>query len=77
MMEHIFHHTLNTLSQIDLEKNNNHNNINQVISETTNNLNIYENHRKRQLVNSTELVRNSGPLNTTLPALPILYTPLP
>ena len=76
-MEHFFHHTLNTLSLIDLENNNNHNNINQVFSETTNNINFYENHRKRQPVNSTELIQNSDPLNTTLPVLPILNKPLP
>ena len=57
-------HTVRTLSLIDLEKNYNAKNNNEVINDTTNNTNIYENHRTRQPVNSAELTLNSDPLNT-------------
>ena len=44
---------------------------------TTNNTHIYQNHQHRQPVVSTELTENSDPLNTTLPTLPNVKTPLP
>ena len=37
---------------------------------------IYQNHQHRQTVISTELTQDSDSLNTTLPKLPILNTPL-
>ena len=67
-------HTVN--SSIDLEdhgQNTTRNNNTTTAKETTNNTNIYKNQR----VNSTELTQNSDPLNTTLPNLPIVNTPLP
>ena len=71
--------TVNTL--IDLEdhgQNENRNNYNNNIADdTTNNTNIYENHQHRPPANSTELTQNSDPLNTTLPTLPNINTPLP
>ena len=72
-------HTVNTL--IDLEskdhnKNQNNNN-NNITSNTTNNTHNYQNHQHRQPVNSTELTQNSDPLNTVVPTLPIMTTPLP
>ena len=37
----------------------------------------YQNQQNRQPVNSTELTQNSDPLNTTLPQIPNINTPLP
>ena len=37
---------------------------------------IYQNHPHRQPVISTEIAKNSNPLNTTLPTLPNVNTPL-
>ena len=57
------------------DNNNNHNiNHDDTVKDTTNNKNIYENHR--QPVNSTELAYNSYPLNTNIPPLPNINTPL-
>ena len=38
---------------------------------------MYQNHQNRQLVNSTEITQSSDPLNTTIPHLPNVNTPLP
>ena len=69
-------HTINTLSVIDLDKNNykknnnnNNNNNKEVINDTFHNTNNYENHRNRKPVNSTELTQNFDAINTTLPLL--------
>ena len=57
-------HTVNNISLIDLENNNNNDknndntNNHEVINPTVNNKNIYENHRSRQPANSTELTQN-------------------
>ena len=74
--------TVNTL--IDLEDNNpnnnannNHNNNNFYPTTNTKDTHIYQNHLHRQPLNSTELSQNSDPLNTTLPILPNVNTPLP
>ena len=40
-------------------------------------MHIYQKHQKRQPVNLTELTQNSDPLNTTMPILPNVNTPLP
>ena len=72
-------HTVNTL--IDLEdngQNNNPNNDNNLVTnDTASNTNIYQNHQHKQLVKLTKLTQNSDPLNTTLPTLPNVNTPLP
>ena len=70
-------HTVNSLSPIDPEKNNNENNNNEIIDVTTNNKNIYESHGTKQPVNSNVLTQISDPLNTTLPLLSNINTPLP
>ena len=72
-------HTVKTISLTDLENNNNNinNNNHEVINDTANNTIIYESHRNRQPVKSTELTQSSDPLNTTLPLLPNINTPLP
>ena len=79
MMKLFSSHTVNTL--IDLEDNGQNNNQtndkNHVTNDTTSNTNIYQNHRQRQPVISTELTQNSDQLNTTLPTLPNVNTPLP
>ena len=75
-------HTVNTLNDLEEnDQNNNHNNNNndKNINATTNitdNTHIYQNHQYRQPVNSTELTQNSDPLNTTIPILPNVNTPL-
>ena len=68
-------HTVNTL--IDLEDSYQNNNINTNNNSTTGNTHIYQNHQHRQPVNSTELTQNLDPLNTTIPILPNINTPLP
>ena len=75
-------HRVNTL--IDLEDNNpnnnannNHNNKNIYPTTNTKDTHIYQNHLHRQPVISTELSQNSDPLNTTMPILPNVNTPLP
>ena len=76
-------HTVNTL--VDLEdndqnnnqNNNKNNNNNNSTTNTTDSIHTYQNHQHRQPVNSTELTRNSDPLNTTIPILPNVNTPLP
>ena len=71
-------HTVNTL--IDLEDNdqiNNYNNNKNNTNDTTNNTNIYQNTQNRQPIHSTELIQISDPLNTYLPTLPNVNTPLP
>ena len=65
-------HTVNTL--IDLEDNNQNNNT---TTTTIENTNIYQNHQYRQPVNSTEWTQNLNPINTTMPPLPNVNTPLP
>ena len=76
-------HTVNTLIHLeDNDQNNNHNNnnINTNNNATTNitdNTHIYQIHQYRHPVNSTELTENSDPLNTTIPILPNVNTPLP
>ena len=77
MMEHFSSHTVNTLSLFDLENKNNHKNNIGAIKHATNNTNFYENHRSREPVKSTELTQNLDPLNTTLPLIPKINTPLP
>ena len=67
--------TLNTL--IDLEDTDQNNNQNNYTTNTTDNTHIYQNHQHRQPVNSTELTQNSNSLNTTIPPLPNVNTPLP
>ena len=71
-------HAVNTI--IDLEsndQNNEHNNNNNVTNNTTDNTHFYQNHQHRQPVNSNEMTQNSDLLNTTLPTLPNVNTPLP
>ena len=72
-------HKVNTLIDLaDNDKNNNkNNNKNTNINSTTDITNIYQNHYHRQPLNSTELTQNSDPLNTTIPKLPNVNTPLP
>ena len=70
-------HTVNTLSLIDLENHGNNNNHTDTIYDSNDNKNLYENHRHRQTVISTDFAQNSIPLNTTLPALPNINKPLP
>ena len=70
-------HTVNRLSLIDPQNNNNKNNNNEVIGVTTNNTDIYESHGTKQPVNTNVLTQNSDPLNTTLPLLSNINTPLP
>ena len=65
-------HTVNTL--IDLEDKDQNNNTTTNSTEKTN---IHQNHQHRQPVNTTELTQNSNPLNTTIPPLPNVNTPLP
>ena len=48
-----------------------------IIQLHTDSMGNYQNHRNRQPVNSTELTQKSDPLNTALPQLPIINTPLP
>ena len=64
--------TVNTL--IDLDDNNQNNNS---TTNTTETKNIYQNYQYIQHVNSTELTQNSNPLNTIIPPLTNVYTPLP
>ena len=40
-------------------------------------MHIYQNHQHKQPVNSTELAQSSNPINTTIPILPNVNTPLP
>ena len=72
-------HTVNTLIDLkDYGQNNNQKKNNNIVSnDTTNNTNIYQNQQHRQTVNSTELTQNSDPINTTLPKLTNVKTPLP
>ena len=71
--------TVNTLIDLeDNDQNNNQNNKNNTNNiSTTDNTHIYQNHQHRQPVNSTELTQNSDPINTTIPILPNINTPLP
>ena len=70
---------VNTLIDLeDNDQNNNQNNKNNTNNiSTTDNTHIYQNHQHRQPVNSTELTQNSDPINTTIPILPNISTPLP
>ena len=72
-------HTLNTLNDLEDNGRNNNQNIdnNNFTTYTTNNTIINQNCQHRQPVNSTELTKNSDPLNTTLPTLPNVNTHLP
>ena len=72
-------HTVNKFTDIERnDQNNNHNNNNNnVTNNITDNTHIYQSHQHRQPMNSTELTQNSAPLNTTLPTLPNVNTPLP
>ena len=72
-------HTVTTLIDLDDngQTNNQPNDNNHVTNDTSNNKIIYQNNQHRQLVNSTELTKNSDSLYTTLPALPNVNTPLP
>ena len=75
-------HTVNTLIDLgDNDQNNNQSNNNNTnnnsTTNTTDSTHIYQNHQHRQPVNSTELTQNSDPLNTNMPILPNLNTPLP
>ena len=67
-------HAVNTVIDLE-EKNNNNTNYHDVYNTTDTHL--YQNHQNRQPVNSTELTQNSDPLNTTIPPLPNVNTPLP
>ena len=71
-------HTVNSLIDLDEnDQNNNQNNNNHVNNNSTiNNTNNYQNNQHRQPVNSTELTQNSDPVNTTIPILPNINTPL-
>ena len=73
---------MNTL--IDLEhndqinnQNNNNKDKNSSTANTTDNMHIYQNHQHRQPVISMELTQNTDPLNSTMPILPNVNTPLP
>ena len=69
-------HAVNTI--VDLEENNNNNNNTTYQTINTNtDTHLYQNHRTKQPINSTELTQNSDPLNTTIPTLPNVNTPLP
>ena len=75
-------YTVNTLIDLgDNDQNNNQSNNNNTnnnsTTNTTDSTHIYQNHQHRQPVNSTELTQNSDPLNTNMPILPNLNTPLP
>ena len=65
-------HAVNTI--IDLEENNKNS---YQTTNTTTDTHVYQNHQNRQPRNSTELTQNSDPLNTTIPPLPNVKTPLP
>ena len=69
-------HAVNTL--IDLDTNDqqtiDNSNNTQTTTDITGN---HCNHQNRHHVNSTELTQNSDPLNTALPQLPNINTPLP
>ena len=71
--------TVNTW--IDLENNDqnskNINNNNNVTHNIIDNTLICQNYQHRQPVNLTELTQNSDPMNTALPILPKVNTPLP
>ena len=76
-------HTVNPLTDLEendqnnnQNNNNNNNNNNNSNTNTTNSTHIYQRHQHRQPVNSTELTQNSDPLNTTIPILPNVNTPL-
>ena len=71
-------HTVNTLIDLDnYGQNKNHsNNNNNVTNDTTNKTNIYQNHQHSTPANATELTQNSDLINTTLPTLPNINTPL-
>ena len=58
-------------------QNKNNNTDNNSTTNTTDNMHIYQKHQHRQPVNLTELTQNSDPLNTTMPILPNVNTPLP
>ena len=75
-------HTVNT--RIDVEDNNNnsndnnnHNNNNHPTANIANDTHLYQNQQYRQPVKSSELTQNSDPLNTTIPVIPNINTPLP
>ena len=68
--------TLAVNTVIDLEENNNKNTNYHNVDYTTD-THLYQNHQNRQPINSTELSQNSDPLNTTIPPLPNVNTPLP
>ena len=65
-------HAVNTI--IDLEENNNNNCPNK---NTTTDTHLHQNHQNRQPIIPTELKQTSDPLNTTIPPLPNINTPLP
>ena len=69
-------HAVNTLIEIDSNDHQITNN-NNTTQNTINNAGNHHIHQNRQPVNSTELTQNSDPLNTTLPQLPNVNTPLP
>ena len=60
-----------------LKDNDQNNNKNNSTTNTTDNTHIYQNDQHRQPVNSTEFTKNSIPLNTNIPTLPNVNTPLP
>ena len=76
-------HTVKTLIDLgenDQNKNQNNNNKNNNNNSTTNtaeSMHIYQNHQRREPVNSTELTQSSNTLNTTIPILLNVDTPLP
>ena len=77
-----FTHTRNTI--IDLgdndqnnNQNNNNNNNHNSTTNTTASTHIDQKYQQRQPVNSTELSQNLDRLDTTIPILPNVNTPLP
>ena len=68
-----------TLIELEDKGQNNYqtNDNNHVNNDTTNHTKLQQNNQHRQPVNSTELTQNSDILNTTLPTLPNVNTPLP
>ena len=69
-------HAVNTIVDLEENNNNNNNNNNYQTIKTSTDSHLYQNHQNRQPINSNEL-HSSDPLNSTIPPLPNLNTPLP
>ena len=70
-------HAVNTIIGLEENNNNNNNYNNYPTTNNTTDTHLYQNYQNRQPINSTELTQNSDTLNTTIPPLPNVNTPLP